>query len=120
MKHTERLIVSFRNRIVGYLSMTPDNKLCAFEYSAEWQANGFSISPLQLPLKKGIFIADTQPFYGNFGIFEDSMPDGYGRYLLHKALAREGIDDRSLNPLDRLSITIWPHNRPESSFPTSS
>lgn len=104
MKHTERLTVSFRDRVVGYLTMTPDNKLCAFEYSGLWLADGFSISPLQLPLKKGIFIADAQPFYGNFGIFEDSMPDGYGRYLLHKALAREGIDDRSLNPLDRLSI----------------
>ena len=41
---------------------------------------------------------------GNFGIFEDSLPDGYGRYLLHKLLLKEGIDDFQLSALDRLSI----------------
>ena len=32
------------------------------------------------------------------------MPDGYGRYLLHKALLRDGINDSNLSALDRLSI----------------
>ena len=26
------------------------------------------------------FITKPRPFYGNFGVFEDSLPDGYGRY----------------------------------------
>lgn len=84
--------------------MTSDKHLCVFEYDARWLNDGFSISPLELPLKQGAFIAKATPFSGNFGIFEDSMPDGYGRYLLHKALAKEGIDDRQLSILDRLSI----------------
>lgn len=104
MKHIDRLTVGFHNRIVGILSLTPDNKLCVFEYDNTWLANGFSLSPLQLPLKPGTFIAKPNPFSGNFGIFEDSLPDGYGRYLLHKALAKEGIEDRNLSTLDRLSI----------------
>lgn len=65
---------------------------------------GFSISPLELPLKSGLFVAKPQPFNGNFGIFEDSLPDGYGRYLLHKTLLKEGIDDRNLSALDKLSL----------------
>ena len=69
-----------------------------------WLADGFSISPLELPLKSGIFVAKPQPFYGNFGIFEDSLPDGYGRYLLHKALLRNGINDADLSSLDRLAL----------------
>lgn len=91
-------------RSVGTLSLTADGKLCAFEYSKEWLGHGFSISPLELPLKPGVFVAQPHPFNGNFGIFEDSMPDGYGRYLLHKVLLKTGTDDFRLTALDRLSI----------------
>lgn len=101
---TDRLTVKYHGKKVGILSLTPDNKLCAFEYDGEWLAEGFSVSPLELPLKPGLFIAKPKPFYGNFGIFEDSLPDGYGRYLLHRALMREGIDDRKLTSIDRLSL----------------
>lgn len=104
MKSIDRLQVMYHENKVGILSLTPDNKLCAFEYNPEWIANGFSISPLELPLKSGLFIANAMPFNGDFGIFEDSLPDGYGRYLLHKALLREGVNDASLSALDRLSI----------------
>ena len=104
MRKTENLKVLFRGQLVGSLSLTPDNRLNVFEYDKSWIADGFSISPLELPLKAGVFIAKPQPFYGNFGIFEDSLPDGYGRYLLHKALLRRGINDADLSSLDRLSI----------------
>ena len=104
MKSIDRLTVKYHNRVVGILSLTPDDKFCAFEYDKSWLVDGFSISPLELPLRQGLFIAKPQPFYGNFGIFEDSLPDGYGRYLLHKALMREGINDSNLSSLDRLSL----------------
>lgn len=104
MRKTDKLKVMFRGQTVGTLSLTPDNRLNVFEYDKTWLANGFSISPLELPLKPGVFIAKPQPFYGNFGIFEDSLPDGYGRYLLHKALLRKGINDSDLSSLDRLAI----------------
>ena len=99
-----RLTVLYHNRIVGTLGMTPDKRCCTFEYDKEWLHNGFSISPMQLPLKAEVFIAPATPFYGNFGIFEDSLPDGYGRYLLNRMLRNQGIDDLSLSPLQRLSI----------------
>ncbi len=104
MTKIEKLSVNYHDRRVGTLSLTPDNKLCAFEYDKEWLAGGFSISPLELPLRTGLFLAKPTPFNGNFGIFEDSLPDGYGRYLLHKLLQKEGVDDYQLSSLDRLSI----------------
>ncbi|MDE6288818.1 MAG: type II toxin-antitoxin system HipA family toxin, partial [Muribaculaceae bacterium] len=104
MKKTDKLKVMFRGRPVGTLSLTPDNRLNVFEYDKSWLADGFSISPLELPLKPDIFVAKPQPFYGNFGVFEDSLPDGYGRYLLHKALLRNGINDSDLSSLDRLAL----------------
>ena len=104
MNKIEQLTVKYHDEVVGIISLTPDNKRLAFEYDPHWLAEGFSISPLELPLKGGLFLAQPTPFYGNFGIFEDSLPDGYGRYLLHKALLREGVDDRNLSAIDRLSI----------------
>lgn len=104
MNKSDKLSVRFHDAAVGVLSLTPDNRLCVFEYDPEWIVKGFSISPLELPLKSGIFTAKPTPFSGDFGIFEDSLPDGYGRYLLHKALLREGVNDAELSALDRLSI----------------
>ena len=104
MTKIDKLTVRYHGEVVGVISLTPDDKRLAFEYDPHWIADGFSISPLELPLKTGLFLAKPTPLYGNFGIFEDSLPDGYGRYLLHKALLREGIDDRNLSVIERLSI----------------
>ena len=104
MTKMDKLTVKYHEEVVGVISLTPDNKRLAFEYAPHWIADGFSISPLELPLKSGLFLAKPTPLYGNFGIFEDSLPDGYGRYLLHKTLLREGIDDRKLSVIERLSI----------------
>ena len=104
MNSINKIIVKYYDKKVGELSLTPDGHRCAFRYDNDWLSIGFSISPLDLPLKPELFIAKPQPFYGNFGIFEDSLPDGYGRYLLNRMLRRQGIDDMSLTPLQRLSI----------------
>ena len=104
MKGVNKLSVLYHERKVGELTMTPDNRCCAFQYDKEWLVSGFSISPLDLPLTSNLFVAKPEPFWGNFGIFEDSLPDGYGRYLLSRLLRKEGIDDGKLTPIQRLSI----------------
>lgn len=104
MTKIDKLSVNYHDRNVGTLSFDPDGQLCVFEYDKQWRIDGFSISPLELPLKEGTFLAKPMPFNGNFGIFEDSLPDGYGRYLLMKTLQKEGIRESDLSALDRLSI----------------
>ncbi len=104
MKITETLTVTYRDVTVGRLTMTPDGRRCAFQYDRRWLAGGFSISPLYLPLRDELFIAEETPFAGNFGIFDDSIPDGYGRYLIHKVLKRRGMDSLALTPVQYLSI----------------
>lgn len=104
MKLVDKLAVTYHDRKVGTLTMTPDNKRCAFQYDKDWVADGFSVSPLDLPLKTDLFIAKVEPFWGDFGIFEDSLPDGYGRYLLNRMLRKQGVDDALLTPVQRLSI----------------
>lgn len=99
----DRVDVLCSNNLVGTIAMTRAGCM-AFEYSDEWIDGGFSISPLSLPLQKGVFVAKHQPLDGLFGIFADSLPDGWGRLLVDRALSSRGIDPRSLNPLARLSI----------------
>jgi len=103
IKNVQAVSVVYHGRKVGTLSMG-NRSTCQFEYDKEWLSNGFSISPLQLPLKAGLFTANYQPFNGNFGIFEDSLPGGYGEYLLRKVLKNSGIEPLGLTPVQWLSI----------------
>lgn len=97
------LRVSLHGRDVGTLAETKDG-LMAFEYAASWLQDGFSISPLSLPLEKGVFVAKPRPFDGAFGVFDDSLPDGWGRLLVDRLLREQGIEPASVSPLMRLSI----------------
>ena len=105
--HNKFLNVFYDNRRVGRIaeiSFNEREKLLAFEYDAEWLNNGFSISPFKLPLEKRVFIAPRDPFDGNFGIFNDSLPDGWGRLLIDRMLVKKRIDPAGVSILDRLAI----------------
>ena len=67
-----------------YLYRIRDNRsdVTGFEYDADWIQSGFSISPFYLPLKPGLIMAKRDPFAGNFGVFDDSLPDGWGNQKL--------------------------------------
>lgn len=104
MKLPQLLTVQYHDITVGTLTMSPNKGHCIFEYSRDWLANGFSISPLELPLKSGLLVPQSHNFYGNFGIFEDSMPDGYGNYLLDRMLRGYGVVLSDLSPVERLSF----------------
>lgn len=97
------LNVFYRGSLVGRLAETPERVL-AFEYDAGWLRDGFSISPFHLPLEKKVFIAAREPFDGNFGVFNDSLPDGWGRLLIDRMLTKKGINPFDVSLLDRLAI----------------
>ncbi len=91
------------NSLVGRIALTSEG-LCAFEYDVDFLENGFSISPYVLPIEKKVFIAERDPFDGNFGVFDDSLPDGWGSLLLDRFLKEQGKDLSKLSILDRLSL----------------
>lgn len=103
MNSIKQIEVIYANRIVGRLALTKES-LCAFEYSTEWLASGFSISPFELPLRSGVFIAKPRPFEGGFGVFDDCLPDGWGLLILDRYLQQQGINPRNLTLLDRLAL----------------
>lgn len=88
---------------VGRLALTPEG-LCAFEYDALYMRSGVSISPFALPLHPGLFVAKRRPFQGGFGVFADSLPDGWGNLILDRYLREKGIDPHKLTLLERLSL----------------
>lgn len=88
---------------IGRIALTPDF-LCAFEYDPAYLTSGDSISPFNLPLKQEVFIAKRTPFNGGFGVFDDSLPDGWGNLVLERYLKSKGIDSSKLNILQRLAL----------------
>lgn len=104
MKDIIKTTVTYHGRNVGVILRTPDQRNCVFEYDKSWIAEGFSVSPIELPLKEGLFFADENYLDGAFYVFEDSMPDDYGLYLLDKMLKKEGCSLKELSPLQRLSL----------------
>lgn len=103
MNSIKQIEVIYHNRLVGRLALTQD-RLCAFEYSAEWLQSGFSISPFELPLRSGVFVAKPRPFDGGFGVFDDCLPDGWGLLILDRYLQRQGINPKALTLLDKLAL----------------
>ena len=103
MNNIKQIEVIYYNHLVGRLALTKEG-LCAFEYSSEWLSSGFSISPFELPLRNGVFIAKPHPFDGGFGVFNDCLPDGWGLLILDRHLQRKGILPRTLTILDRLAL----------------
>lgn len=72
-----------------------------FRYRDSFLGSGLLISPIHLPLGGGTHRAQTTAFDGLFGVFGDSLPDGWGRLLLDRVLQERGrLGD--IDTLDRL------------------
>jgi serine/threonine-protein kinase HipA len=74
-----------------------------FEYSKSFLECGIELSPLHLPLQPGVTTFDRLLFEGLPGLFNDSLPDGWGRLLLDRSMRSLGVLPEELSPLDRLA-----------------
>lgn len=97
------LKVFYNDILVGTLAKTPE-RVVAFEYDLDWLNNGFSISPFSLPLIKKVFIPKYEPFDGLFGVFNDSLPDGWGRLLVDRLFLKNKINPAEIDNLNRLAV----------------
>jgi serine/threonine-protein kinase HipA len=110
---------------VGTLAIK--DKKIYFEYDKDFLKTGIELSPYKLPLKSGLFRCDDDTFDGLWGLFNDSLPDGWGRLLIDRHLMRLGVNPHSLSPLDRLAyvgshamgaLSYEPEREVENSFDT--
>ncbi len=74
-----------------------------FRYNSDFLHSGPNLSPIKLPFNGEINSTNKEPFDGLFGLFNDSLPDGWGRLLLDRTLSSKGINVARITPLDRLA-----------------
>ena len=87
--------------LVAHLALRA--QILHFEYDADFIRRGLDLSPFRLPLKPGVQTFHTELFEGLPGVFNDSLPDGWGRLLFDRAMRKRGILPQTLSPLDRLA-----------------
>jgi serine/threonine-protein kinase HipA len=75
-----------------------------FEYDAAFLGSKLELSPIHLPLAPGVVVGRPDLFDGLPGVFDDSLPDGWGRLLLDRRAAELGIARGALTALDRLTV----------------
>ena len=86
---------------VGKLALR-DQKIY-FEYDPAFVDSNIDISPIKCPLRSGVQSFDPFLFEGLPGVFNDSLPDGWGRLLLDRKMRALGVTPQQLSPLDRLT-----------------
>jgi len=52
-----------------------------FEYAEAWLRTGLNLSPFRLPFEGGAFLHRDRAFGPLPGLFDDSLPDGWGMLL---------------------------------------
>jgi serine/threonine-protein kinase HipA len=84
--------------------MEEQNRRIFFEYAPSFIETNIPLSPFMLPLKSGIFEDTQHTFDGLYGVFNDSLADGWGCLLLDRALQKQGLSLGAITPLQRLSM----------------
>jgi serine/threonine-protein kinase HipA len=74
-----------------------------FEYDSTFVANPLPISPFNLSVRSGLFEHAERDFADVFGVFNDSLPDGWGLLLMDREFRKRGLDPAGLSVLDRLA-----------------
>ncbi|MFK8160996.1 MAG: HipA N-terminal domain-containing protein [Lewinella sp.] len=84
----DNLIVSLDfgtdSRDVG--TLVRDERSIYFRYNEAFLLEGYSVSPFKLPFIQGIQTPAVPFFDGLFGVFSDSLPDGWGRLVIDRAM----------------------------------
>lgn len=79
-----------------------DEGLAHFEYDTSFLTLDLNLSPFKLEMHGLLQSAPSHPFSGLHGLFNDSLPDGWGMYLMDKDFKKKGLTLDKINPIDRL------------------
>jgi serine/threonine-protein kinase HipA len=74
-----------------------------FEYDPGFLVLGLELSPFHLPLRSGLLQHSDHDFGPLPGLFDDSLPDGWGLLLMDRYFRKAGWNLAEISPLDRLS-----------------
>lgn len=74
-----------------------------FEYDPEFLTTGLNLSPFHLPFGGGLFEHTDRQFGPLPGVFDDSLPDGWGLLLMDRHFRSRDLNPTDVSVLDRLS-----------------
>ncbi|MBW2701466.1 MAG: type II toxin-antitoxin system HipA family toxin [Deltaproteobacteria bacterium] len=102
----KKLEVLFRadagnERIVGTLAEA--DRVIYFEFDPSFLASGWGLSPFRLPFREGLYEHKDLSFGPLPGLFDDSLPDGWGLLLMDQFFQSLGVSPAEVSPLDRLA-----------------
>lgn len=94
-----QITVRYLGQKIGRLAETPAG--LAFEYDPAFIATGHELSPFHLPLRPGVQMrgGDRLP-----GLFDDSLPDAWGRRVMLEWFRQQGTAGHSVSPLAMLAF----------------
>lgn len=95
--------INFGDSVIPVGRLALRERTIYFEYSRKFIERKLEISPLRLPLKPGVSSFDNYLFEGLPGVFNDSLPDGWGRLLFDRLARAQGILPSEFTALDRLA-----------------
>lgn len=108
----DRATVTIWGKTVGAVLWDVENQVASFEYMPSYVDAGQELSPLKMPLAKGIIYRFPElrsrldsvenTFHGLPGLLADVLPDRYGNRLINTWLAQQGRPEDSMNPVEKL------------------
>ncbi len=84
-------------------TLADDRSRVYFEYTPEFLTTRLNLSPFRLPFEAGLFEHTDRDFGALPGVFDDSLPDGWGLLLMDRHFRSRGQNLAEISPLDRLS-----------------
>ena len=76
-----KVVIELEGREKELGELVSEGRIIYFRYYPDFVDTGLEISPFKLPLSSDIQAGDPLIFDGLFGVFNDSLPDGWGRLL---------------------------------------
>ena len=101
-------LVKLWGTVIGAVSLDDTKRSAAFEYDSAFLSSRIEVSPIVMPLKKGVYTFPSlsyESFHGLPGLLSDSLPDKFGNELINVWLAKQGRLPESFNAVERLCYT---------------
>ena len=95
--------LQFKEEIIAVGRLAIKNAKIYFEYEKDFIKRNLEISPIKLPLKTGLQVFESSLFESLPGVFNDSLPDGWGKLLFDRYVRSLNLLPQNFSPLDRLA-----------------
>lgn len=103
MKKIDVTLMHSKSEQLKVGSLAGDEQNIYFEYDADFLTNKFDISPFMLPKKPGVqTLKHPAHLKKLWGVFHDSLPDGWGLLLMDRYFRKKGIKPTEVSLIERL------------------